>query len=115
MTDVGKTGSHFASDGPVVRANLGRPRAVVSGWAGRVPLQRFNGQLSEPPFRRMLVHSISADQEMAKLGPISKLNAEMHFLERLRDVGRRHAEGWLTDKFDSLGRESTIELQKEFL
>ena len=74
-----------------------------------------SGQLSEPPFRRMLVHSISADQEMAKLGPISKLNAEMHFLERLRDIGRRQAEGWLADKFDSLGSESTVELQKEFL
>jgi NTE family protein len=74
-----------------------------------------SGQLSEAPFRRLLVHSISADQEMAKLGATSKLNADMHFLERLRDVGRRHAEGWLADKFDSLDRESTIELQKEFL
>ena len=74
-----------------------------------------SGQLSEAPFRRLLVHSISANQEMAKLGATSKLNADMHFLERLRDVGRRHAEGWLADKFDSLDRESTIELQKEFL
>ena len=74
-----------------------------------------SGQLSEPPFRRMLVHSISADQEMTKLGATSKLNAEMRFLERLRDVGRRRAEAWLADKFDSLGRESTIELEEEFL
>ena len=74
-----------------------------------------SGQLSEPRFRRMLVHSISADQEMTKLGPISKLNVEMRFLERLRDVGRRRAEAWLADKFDSLSRESTIELEEEFL
>jgi NTE family protein len=53
-----------------------------------------SGQLSEPRFRRMLVHSISADQEMTKLSPISKLNAEMRFLERLRDIGRRRAEAW---------------------
>jgi NTE family protein len=65
--------------------------------------------------RRMLIHSISADAEMASLGAASKLNTDIRFLARLRDAGRRHAEAWLTANFDLLGRESTIDIRQQYL
>ena len=65
--------------------------------------------------RRMLIHSISAGEEMASLGAASKLNTDIRFLVRLRDTGRRHAEAWLAANFDLLGRESTIDIRQQYL
>ena len=47
-----------------------------------------HGKLSEDEAKRMLIHSIRADEEMAHHGIPSKLNAEWSFLTHLRDKGR---------------------------
>jgi NTE family protein len=45
--------------------------------------------------KRMLVHSIAADEIMTELGAASKLNGDWDFLTYLRDQGRDHAtSGW---------------------
>ena len=45
--------------------------------------------------KRMLIHSIAADDFMQGLGVNSKLNADWEFLTHLRDVGRAEAAtGW---------------------
>jgi len=65
--------------------------------------------------KRMLIHSIAADEIMSKLGVASKLNGDWDFLTYLRDAGRQHADAWLATNFDSLGRRSTIDIRKEYL
>jgi NTE family protein len=65
--------------------------------------------------KRMLVHAISADEIMSGLGAASKLNGDWEFLTYLRDQGRDHADKWLAENFDRLGRESTVDIRKEYL
>jgi NTE family protein len=65
--------------------------------------------------KRMLVHSIAADEIMSELGVASKLNGDWDFLTYLRDQGRDHADKWLAANFDRLGAESTIDIRKEYL
>jgi NTE family protein len=68
-----------------------------------------------PSLRQMLIHSISADEAITQLGTASKLNADRQFLTRLRDAGRRQAEGWLGANFDFLGRKSTVDIRRQYL
>ena len=65
--------------------------------------------------KRMLVHSIAADEIMSGLSAASKLNGDWGFLTYLRDQGRDHAQTWLAKNFDRLGRESTIDIRAEYL
>jgi len=61
------------------------------------------------------MHSISAEEVMSKLGAMSKLNADWEFLSELKEFGRAHADSWLARNYDSLGRESTIDIGKTYL
>jgi NTE family protein len=60
--------------------------------------------------KRMLIHSIAADDFMQGLGVNSKLNADWEFLTHLRDVGRAEAATWLDANFQHLARQSTTDL-----
>jgi NTE family protein len=65
--------------------------------------------------KKMLVHSISADDVMTGLGVASKLNADWDFLISLRDAGRTYASAWLEENFALLGKESTVDIASTFL
>src|SRR5262245_4339244 len=65
--------------------------------------------------KRILVHAIAADDIMSGLGAASKLNGDWEFLTYLRDQGRDHADRWLASNFDRLGRDSTVDIRKEYL
>ena len=73
------------------------------------------GKLSPDEFKLMLIHSIRADEEMVQHGVSSKLNPDWGFLTGLRDSGRAHAERWLAENFDRIGRESSVDVRAEFL
>ncbi len=68
------------------------------------------GQVKEGSMKRMLIHSIAADDFMQGLGVNSKLNADWEFLTHLRDVGSAEAKAWLVRNFDNLARRSTADL-----
>jgi NTE family protein len=74
-----------------------------------------SGDLRDKSMKRMLIHSISANDVMNELGHTSKLNADWEFLVGLREAGRAHAEAWLQANFDRLGRESTIDIPATYL
>ena len=116
---------------PIVRP--GCPR-TVSGILNRLNEVSFNsslmremraiafvtslierGKLSPEEFKLMLIHSIRADQEMAQYDVASKLNPDWGFLTQLRDKGRAHAERWLAEHFDQIGRASSVDVRAEFL
>ncbi len=65
--------------------------------------------------KKMLVHSISADDVMLKLGVASKFNADWTFLTHLRDAGRDYAAAWIEDNFEHLGERSSADIAATFL
>jgi len=65
--------------------------------------------------KRVLIHSILADDALSDLSVASKLNADWTFLCDLRDRGRVAAARWLEANFDHLGHHSTVDLRSEFL
>jgi NTE family protein len=65
--------------------------------------------------RRMLVHSIAADDDMSAVGAASKLNSDWRFLNDLCRIGRRRADEWLAADFERVGLESTVDLQAVYM
>lgn len=72
------------------------------------------GRLPEGSMKRMLLHSIAADDIMQMLGAVSKMNTSWEFLTQLRDIGRERAAQWLDDAFHRIGEESSTDI-KSFL
>lgn len=60
---------------------------------------------------RMRTHLIRSDL-LSDLGASSKLNAEWSFLAMLRDEGRRAADAFLTAHGDTLGKQSTLDIDR---
>ena len=74
-----------------------------------------DGTVNGRDLKRMLIHSIEADEFMLSLGVASKLNPDWQFLTHLRDVGRNCAEEWLADTFDVLGEDSSVDIRAKYL
>ena len=71
--------------------------------------------LDSKKYRRMLIHSIGDDRVMEALGVATKLNPDWDFLVRLRDDGRRTATKWLDRHFDSVGKNSSIDIGETYM
>ncbi len=69
-----------------------------------------NGRL-----KRMLIHTIDAEDMVCQLGVSSKLNAEWDFLQTLFREGRARADAFLEQHFDKIGRESSTVIEEKFL
>jgi NTE family protein len=74
-----------------------------------------DGTVVDGSLRRMHIHSIAADDVIAKLSVASKLDADWEFLTSLRDTGRERAGQWLDAHFDRIGVESTVDLQAVYM
>jgi NTE family protein len=64
--------------------------------------------------RRLLVHSIEAEDAVRKFSWSSRLNADWKFLSHLHALGRTRAGQWLTANFDNIGVKSTLDLQARY-
>jgi NTE family protein len=73
------------------------------------------GIVHDPRYRRLRVHVIEAEAEMADLGASSKLNPDWDFLRYLHDIGYRAANAWLEKHFDELGVRSTVDIFEKYL
>jgi NTE family protein len=65
--------------------------------------------------KRMFMHLIEAEDIIKELSGSSKMNAEWRFLMHLFEIGRERADKWLTDNFDRVGVESTVDVQARYL
>lgn len=74
-----------------------------------------SGYDDEGRLKRMLIHTVDAEDVMARMGVSSKLNADWEFLTWLKDLGRQRAEDFLSANWDRLGKESTTDIEKKFL
>jgi NTE family protein len=74
-----------------------------------------DGAIDSKKYARMLIHSISDDLEMARLGVATKLNPDWDFLCHLRDAGRAAAERWLSTTYGDIGTRSSIDVSGMYL
>jgi NTE family protein len=70
--------------------------------------------LSQGDAKRMLIHSVCADDVMRGLGAASKLNADSGFLRQLRALGRERAQAWMDRHFADLGSRSTVDIRAAY-
>ncbi|MDA8586687.1 patatin-like phospholipase family protein [Rhodobacteraceae bacterium] len=73
-----------------------------------------SGELDAKRHRSTRLHVIEAQDRMAPLGASSKMNTEWAFLEHLFDIGRDAAGTWLAKNYDSIGKQSTFDLDALF-
>jgi NTE family protein len=74
-----------------------------------------DGNLADNEVKRMMLHSIEADDVMRDLGVASKLNADWEFLMHLHDIGHERAGQWIDTTFDMIGRKSSIDIRAKYL
>ncbi len=67
-----------------------------------------------PDGKRILIHSIEAEDVTGELPGSSRLNGDWDFLSHPYEIGRERADRWLGVNFDHLGSESTVHLQKKY-
>jgi NTE family protein len=72
-------------------------------------------KVADGSLKRMLIHSIEADDVMQALGPTTKLNADWQFLMYLHDLGHNRADSWLEAHLDMIGIESTVDIRTKYL
>lgn len=65
--------------------------------------------------RDVYVHSIHSDDALDDLNVATKFDVGWGFLSDLRDRGRGVAEQWCNTHFDAVGRQSSVNLEAEFL
>jgi NTE family protein len=70
--------------------------------------------LQNERYKDVLLHRITAEEELRPLSVSSKMNAEWAFLEHLHDVGYRAATVWLDDNYEALGNRSTLDVENVY-
>ena len=73
------------------------------------------GKLKDDRYTAVRFHQISAEAELAKYGALSKMNTERSFLQHLHRLGYETADRWLTENFQRIGWESTIDVLDKFM
>jgi NTE family protein len=70
------------------------------------------GRLEQPRYRRIFLHLIEDEDRMREFKLSTKLNGDWEFLLRLRQYGRDAAERFLREHLASVGRTSTLDIQR---
>jgi NTE family protein len=65
--------------------------------------------------KRMLIHTVDAEDVLGNLGVSSKLNADWSFLSKLFELGRERASTFLDNHFDDIGTRSSTDIEEKFL
>lgn len=73
-----------------------------------------SGDLNAKKWRRMHLHMIDGCELMRSLDASSKFNTDKVFLQELFQEGRRAAEHWLENHYDTLGSRSSVDVEAMF-
>lgn len=73
-----------------------------------------DGRLDPEGYKRLNIHTIDAEADMAKLSVSSKLNADADFLAKLFNLGRERASCWLEVHIDDVGIRSSTDIEAKF-
>jgi NTE family protein len=66
-------------------------------------------------FRRIYIHQINPEKDIADYNVSSKLNATWEFIDHLYQLGRKYANDWLDINYDSIGLRSTCNIKETFM
>ena len=72
------------------------------------------GKLSKDEYKRVYMHRIAGGQKLDAFAASSRLNAEWSFFKELKNLGRATAKRWLTQHFDAIGVQSTLDLKAAY-
>ncbi len=72
------------------------------------------GAVNDNAMKDMLIHMIADDDLMRQLSVATKLVATPQILHQLRDAGRASAESFISNHFDQIGEDSTVDLRAMF-
>jgi NTE family protein len=72
-------------------------------------------ELDADKHRRMFMHWIGDDAEMAAFGAVTQFHPDWGLLSRLHEQGREAARGWLAAHIEQVGRCSTLDVAAKFL
>ena len=111
------------------RARFGIPHAlgschtaVVEGYAieGHVPaadVKRLlaEGKLDAAHYKDVLMHRIDGGDAMEKFTAATKSSTDKALIHSLRDLGIACGRQWLTERYRSLGVESTVNIAHDYL
>ena len=79
------------------------------------PLNWTDSKPYKDRLRNIRMHAIRADDDMRDFSVSSKFSSDWDFLIDLRNKGRRHAKAWLKKNYDTIGKDSTIDIHAEYL
>ncbi len=68
------------------------------------------GDLELNSYKRLNLHMVEAEKELAALNVSSKLNADRRFLEWLFELGRKQGEAWIDAHIEKVGVESSFDI-----
>ncbi len=71
-----------------------------------------SGVLKNQNYRLERLHRIGGAGKLESFNAETKLDASWPFLKQLRDLGRLDAKTWLEENFDSIGVESTLDIDR---
>jgi len=74
-----------------------------------------SGILAGTRYKKLHIHMIEAEREMAALGSSSKLDMDWQFLLDLKEFGRVAAAAWLERNFAMIGHDSSVDIRERFL
>ena len=74
-----------------------------------------SGALNDDRYTAVRFHQISAEEELAQYGALSKMNTERSFLDHLHRLGYETADKWITENHQRLGWESTIDVLDKYM
>ena len=72
------------------------------------------GHVGETGYATVKFHMIHGEDSMSDLGASSKFNADWAFLTYLHELGIETADRWLSENFDAIGNESTLDMFKTY-
>jgi NTE family protein len=66
-------------------------------------------------YRDVLMHAIRAEDSMRNFSMATKFDTSWAMLSKLHQAGRSSAQQWVTANFDKIGKESSIDLEADYL
>jgi NTE family protein len=86
--------------------------SLVREMAGVATITKLveSGKLNDDRYTAVRFHQISAEEELAKYGALSKMNTERSFLEHLHRLGYETADKWIAENHQRIGWESTLDV-----
>lgn len=72
-------------------------------------------RLDRGRYKNLHMHMIADDEGMAPFNASSKFNTDWAFLQELHRLGHRAADAWLHEHRNTVGQDSTFDIESAFL